>query len=208
MFNKDVETFYKASIISLFAAIIIAGFSFMMGKENLFLLLNINLGTIGDFVFNYITYLADGVVWAIFIIVVFIKRKRYLILSITTLLISTIISQGIKRYVFPVALRPTAGIKDISKIHTIPNVLVHEVGSFPSGHTTQIFAMFLLLCIFFNNKKMLWLGFIVALLVAYSRVYQAQHFPIDVAGGIVAALISVWLSMLIHNKRVKSFTIL
>lgn len=198
--NKDLETFYKANIISFFTAIVIAGFSFMYGKIPLFLLLNKNLGVTGDFIFNYATYLADGVVWVFFLAFVFFKRKKDFVMSISTLIISTIIAQGIKRYVLPNELRPTAAIKNNSLIHLIPGVDVAEVGSFPSGHTTQAFAMFLLLCIFFNNKKTLWLGFIVALAAAYSRVYQAQHFPIDVAGGIIAAIISVWLSWLLQQK--------
>lgn len=202
--NKDLETFYKANIICFFTTIIIGGFSFMYGKVPLFLLMNTNLGTIGDFIFNYATYLADGVVWGVFLLFLFFKRRKDFLLGLLTLIISTIIAQGIKRYVLPNELRPTAAIKETSLIHLIQGVDVAEVGSFPSGHTTQAFAMFLLLCIFYNNKKMLWLGFIVALVAAYSRVYQAQHFPIDVAGGIIAAIISVWLSIYVLAKAQKN----
>ena len=203
MFNNNFTTFYKASIISFFAAIFIGGFSFMIGKEHLFLLLNKDLGTVADFIFNYITYLGDGISLIPFFILVVIKKRKEIFITISSIIIATIIVQGIKRYVFPVEPRPTEAIKDLSQIHTIPNVLVHTIGSFPSGHTTQVFTMFLLLCIFYNNTKILWLGFIVALLVAYSRIYQAQHFPIDIAGGIMAALISVWVSLWIDIKLKK-----
>ena len=204
MYNNSLQTFYKASIISFFSAIIIGGFSFMYGKENLFLLLNTDLGATGDFIFKYATYFADGVVWIPFVVLVFIKKRKELLATISSIIISTVIAQGIKRYVLPVEPRPIVAIKDITQIHTIPNVFVHEVGSFPSGHTTQIFTMFLLLCICYNSNKILWFGFITSLLVAYSRVYQAQHFPIDVAGGIIAALISVWVSYFIQKEIQKN----
>ncbi len=200
MYNKGLQTFYKASIISFFSAIIIGGFSFMYGKEKLFLLLNTDLGTIGDYIFNYATYLADGVVWVPFVIWVFVKKRSNIIVTIFSIIITTVIAQGIKRYVLPIEPRPIVAITNRAVIHTIGGVEVAEVGSFPSGHTTQIFAMFLLLCICYSSNWLLWIGFITSMFVAYSRVYQAQHFPIDVAGGIVAALISVWSSYFIQIK--------
>jgi membrane-associated phospholipid phosphatase len=203
MYNNSLNTFYKASIISFFAAIIVGGFSLMMGKENLFLLLNNDVGNVADFVFNYITYLGDGLALIPFVAWVVWKKRNQFLLTISSIIISTIIAQGIKRFILPIEPRPVEAIKNLSIIHTIPNVFVHTIGSFPSGHTTQVFTTFLLLCIFCNNVKILWIGFTVSLLVAYSRVYQAQHFPIDVAGGIIAALISVWCSVWINNGHKK-----
>lgn len=202
MFRSELKTFRTASIISFTIAITIAIANFTVGKQNLFLYLNTDLGKIGDFIFNYITYLGDGTIWVIFIIGVYVQKRKYTLVSILSLIISTIIAQGIKRYILPVEPRPISDIANVSQIHTITGVYVHEVGSFPSGHTTQVFTMYLLLCLLYNNNRMLWIGLAAALLVAYSRVYQAQHFPIDVAGGIVAALISVWLSVALQSKKI------
>jgi membrane-associated phospholipid phosphatase len=51
------------------------------------------------------------------------------------------------------------------------------------------------------------LAFVVALLVGYSRIYLAQHFPLDVGGGIIVAICSVIVSVAVHkwfaNRQVK-----
>ena len=42
-----------------------------------------------------------------------------------------------------------------------------------------------------------------ALICGYSRIYLGQHFPLDIAGGIIAALLSVALSIQIRKKLFK-----
>lgn len=44
------------------------------------------------------------------------------------------------------------------------------------------------------------MGAIYAIACGYSRIYLAQHFPLDVAGGIMVAIITVLTSIYINNK--------
>ncbi len=193
--------FYKATIISLFTAIIIAGFSIILGKENLFLMLNADLGKFGDFFFTYATYLGDGIVWVIFVLFFLWKDRKQLLIIVLSIIISTIIVHFIKGSIFINQPRPLEALPALKNIiHTIPNITIHLVGSFPSGHTTQVFTMYLLLCLIYNKNWILRVGYILALIVGYSRAYQAQHFPIDIAGGIIAAIITVYSSIFISNK--------
>ena len=46
-------------------------------------------------------------------------------------------------------------------------------------------------------------GAIYALICGYSRIYLGQHFPLDIAGGIIAALLGVALSIQIRKKLFK-----
>jgi membrane-associated phospholipid phosphatase len=85
-------------------------------------------------------------------------------------------------------------------VHTIAGVEMHYGGSFPSGHTTQAFTMYFLLCILVEKKYIVYLGLLLSLIVGYSRVYQAQHFPIDVAGGIGVAIFTAFVSIWVQNK--------
>ncbi len=199
---------YKATIISLFTAIIIVGFSIILGKENLFLLLNTDLGNFGDFFFNYATYLGDGIIWLLFVLFFLWKDKKQLLLIALSIIISTIIVHFVKGSVFVNQPRPLEALPQLkSIIHTIPNITIHLVGSFPSGHTTQAFTMYLLMCCIYNKTWMVWVGYFLALLVGYSRIYQAQHFPIDVAGGILVAIITVYSSIYLNQKiyRIRKF---
>ena len=63
--------------------------------------------------------------------------------------------------------------------------------SFPSGHTMNGFAASL--SILYNNKRLGIPAVVLATLIAISRLYNFVHFPTDVIGGFIIALV---LSML------------
>jgi membrane-associated phospholipid phosphatase len=65
-------------------------------------------------------------------------------------------------------------------VNWVDGIDLYANHSFPSGHAAAAFTMFLLMSFFFNNKSLTAVFFILALLVAISRVYLFQHFLIDV----------------------------
>jgi membrane-associated phospholipid phosphatase len=77
------------------------------------------------------------------------------------------------------------------------------MSSFPSGHTMTTFCIYLSFCLLINKSWWLYTGLAYAMLVGYSRIYLAQHFPLDVAAGIIGAIVSTWLSLLIQNAVYK-----
>ncbi|MBX3041849.1 MAG: phosphatase PAP2 family protein [Bdellovibrionaceae bacterium] len=82
-----------------------------------------------------------------------------------------------------------------------PNLVVHQKSpaggySFPSNHSINTFALAAYLSFFIPFLRPLLFG--IAVLVAYSRVYNGVHFPSDViAGGLLGFIIGSLLARLI-----------
>lgn len=179
--------------------------SFLFGKNEFFLYLNFDGGALADFFFTYCTNLGDGIMWVPFILFFIFYKQKLLPLVIGAMLISTLFVQISKNYIYPNEARPIKAITEQVKIHTVKGVEVHTTNSFPSGHTTTVFCIFLLGCLFIPSIIFLIIGCTLALLTAYSRIYLAQHFPLDVGAGMITAVISIcislWIQRLFNNKQ-------
>ena len=179
--------------------------SWLMGKHAFFLLLNGNGGGWADYFFMWLTYLGDGWVWIPVFVFTWIHFRNRIGLVLLSVIISTLLSQTGKQILFPNELRPAAGEIARTEIHTVSGVELHTGNSFPSGHTTTAFTIFLLACIFIPNRITLLLGYCIALGVGYSRIYLAQHFPVDVAAGklvgVAAVLCSLYIEKLLPSKK-------
>lgn len=84
------------------------------------------------------------------------------------------------------------------KIYYVPEVTLAVNPSFPSGHTITAFTLGLLFAYFIPKKALSPVFLLMALLVAYSRIYLKQHFFEDTVAGsmigvIVTFFILVWL---------------
>lgn len=187
-------------ILSMLCALVLFIGSYAYGKNNFFLLLNTDLGIFGDNFFRFFSYLGDGLLW-IPLLVYFIYKegKKMLPFLISCFALSTAFTQVCKYLIVPDELRPTAAIAT-EVIHIVKGVTVHATASFPSGHTATAFVFYLIFCLVFKNDWWLIVGLLYALIVGYSRIYLAQHFPFDVAAGMVVALVSVIFSLIIQNK--------
>ena len=73
--------------------------------------------------------------------------------------------------------------------------------SFPSGHTYASFASALILC--FHKKNWGIAAFLLASLIAFSRLYLYVHYPTDVLAGILLGLLIGWLSHIIIQSLIR-----
>ncbi len=253
----NYRNFRLAAICVSAIAAAVFFFSFYLGKNELFLLLNTDLSSIGDFLFNYGTYAGDGMLWLVWLAAILYTKRRHLFpIIISSFLLSTLFTQVGKQLILPNTARPAEAIKlvalgvepndgikaingkpvttynemysiingvpigqkitttavrgdkeiaitmnidkDVS-VHVVPGVDVHSYGSFPSGHTATAFTFALLIALLIRSAGISIVCVLVAVFVGYTRVYLSQHFPLDVAAGMIVAVLSVALSIRIQK---------
>jgi len=73
--------------------------------------------------------------------------------------------------------------------------------SFPSDHTTVVFATSL--AVYFYNKKLGLVLLGMSLLIGFARIYVGVHYPIDVLGGIILGCLCALIFYLIFNRKKK-----
>jgi undecaprenyl-diphosphatase len=76
--------------------------------------------------------------------------------------------------------------------------------SFPSGHTTEAFAVAFALIFFTSDKYISYLVLIWAMLVAYSRIVLGVHFPSDILVAIMIALFTTLSTKFLFNKCLRT----
>ena len=141
---------------------------------------------VGDIFFRYITWGGDGILIGIVCFVFLFVRLRYgILLSLVSFISAFFVSLLKQFYDEPRPSRYFAG-QDVNWVDGIDLYANH---SFPSGHAAAAFTMFLLMSFFFNNKSLTAVFFVLALLVAISRVYLFQHFLIDVWVGSLCGVV-------------------
>jgi undecaprenyl-diphosphatase len=83
------------------------------------------------------------------------------------------------------------------RVHCVGKILREH--SFPSGHAATAFAAAAIVALLFGGYY--YLGFIPALLVAYSRMYMGVHFPSDVLGGAVLGSAAALLVIVFFRQK-------
>ncbi len=200
---KNTDNFFRFYFLPLLL-FWLAGLFFLISKgyNNSFLILNGLNHTWLDIPMMAITMLADAGFIACLFIFIFIKKQPYqLIMLLITIIVSGIIAQLFKNFVFSDWHRPPYLFKE--QIHTVGKYILNH-HSFPSGHSTTISAVFTMLAYFRKEHKGEMLIYaILCPAIAYTRIYLGVHFLGDVIAGIVLG----FLCSLILLILIKAFEI-
>ncbi len=161
-----------------------------MFDQQLFLLIHNLAGKsrlldfLGIFLADYFGYLL--VLTAVVIIAMESDwRKRFANFSVLAL--SLIISRGIiTEIIRAIYYRP----RPFLALNFEPLVAEINHGAFPSGHAAFYFA--LAGVIWLLDKKWGWRFLIAASLMGLARVFVGVHWPLDIIGGAIVGIASVW----------------
>ena len=163
-----------------------------------------NLRTpIGDVVVPLITRLGDaGIIWIILMVLLLIipKTRKTGVIMMAALLVDVLLCNVfIKNLV--ARTRPF-------DVNTAVQLLVAKPRdySFPSGHTAASFAS--VTALYLAGEKKLWkIALVLAVLIAFSRLYLYVHYPTDVLGGIITGAIAGYigykLTFIVQSKHRK-----
>jgi membrane-associated phospholipid phosphatase len=147
-----------------------------------------------DTFFIYLTFMGDGL-FTILVCLIFLLMRRWsrACQVISAFLLSALVAQILKT-VFSMP-RPKQFFSPGQYPYFIDGVTHIGFSSFPSGHSTSIFALATLLALFEKNRKGKLAYLLVAVAVGYSRIYLGQHFLGDVLTG---SCIGVLTAVLVH----------
>ncbi len=195
LYNKN-----KVFFLGFFAFILLLLFIVLRYKKpEGFYLLNEYHISILTYFFIYATYLGDGFFCLAVGILLFLFKRRFSgFLVIVSYALSGIIAQILKYYVEEP--RPAILLKDSDYRYFIDDVTLHNLHAFPSGHTASAFALAAILSFSIKKKQYSILFLLGAILVGYSRIYLAQHFPDDVLAGAIIGIASAIICQVFFEK--------
>lgn len=150
-----------------------------------------------DFFFKYATFLGDGIFYGIILIPLLFISVRWSITGLLAYSFSGLVAQAIK-HIFAMP-RPKAFF-DYIDLNFVENVTMYSNYSFPSGHTTSAFSLFLLLAFITKKPSFSILFILLAIIVGISRVYLFQHFYSDIYAGSIIGVLFTYLVILIMQK--------
>ena len=179
----------------------------IFSKTELYFAINHLHTVFTDVFFASFTILGASIGCIIIVLITFLINFRSGFLLASSYIITFIISQTIKHLVK--APRPHLFFsKKLHDIYLIKGVVMLNTNSFPSGHSVSAFTAAVVFTYAAKNKRwgVFWL--LIAVLIAYSRMYLSEHFLQDVtAGSALGVLITVfWLSWIdrqpfLHTKK-------
>ena len=150
-----------------------------------------------DFIFPIITTLGNaGAVWLVIglCLVITKKYRRYGILLFITLALTYSLGEFVIK---PIVARPRPFLGFPGQVLLISPP--HSY-SFPSGHAASSFAAATVL--WRTNRKFGSVGFVLAVLIAFSRVFLFVHYPSDVLAGAILGVLCALLTCFVLRRPI------
>jgi len=176
-------------------------------REQIYFEVNGYHDSFADVFFTYATDLGAGISIIVLTIIFLLINYRKAFLLISSFTITSLLSTVAKNIFH--SPRPYLYFKaDLNHIYLVKGEHMLSNNSFPSGHTIEAFTLAVVLSYVTPNKRWGFIFLLLAIAVAYSRMYLSEHFFEDVtAGSIIATMATVmWLTFIdsqpfLHHAR-------
>lgn len=160
-----------------------------------------------DVIMTFVTKLGNGgAIWILAAIILFAipKTRKSGAILVIALIIDVILCNGILKNLF-CRIRPCNINTSVQLLITRPSDF-----SFPSGHTSASFAAVASL-FFAKERKLFKPAFVLATLIAFSRMYLYVHYPTDILAGIVVGVLAGYMGYFIvcrlEKCKIKSLVV-
>lgn len=180
--------------------------------ERLFLWLNFDGGTVTDWVMSAIS---GAVMWIpLYLFIAWIVQRKYGWKSLATFVVCLALAMGLADMLcgifkhtgllknlwadFPARHRPMFDLA----VRELAHVVSYAHGPFGtvSAHAATTAALGILSALAIRKRWYSWTITFIVLLISYSRIYLACHFPQDIALGLAVGLISGGAMYLLWRK--------
>lgn len=152
-------------------------------------------GSVLTALFQFFTIIGEGgAVWIAGGILLLVRKKqrKYGIIVLLSLLLCLVFGNGVLKHAVA-RPRPCWRHPEVEMLISVPTDF-----SFPSGHTFSSFAA--AVSIAYWNKRFGIAAFLLAVIIAASRMYFFVHYPTDIAAGAVFGSMLAVVSIVIVEK--------
>ncbi len=196
---RTVARFLFVAVLLLLPAIVAVSTT---DRISLHLSINAFHAPWADTFFRFATHLADGLV-PVLVAILFLLMgtwRSFLMVAVSCAG-SALVTQFLKRLVFPGMHRPGKFREELVDLHWLTDLDLNMYYSFPSGHATSAFSLSMALTVLAAKPRWAPLLALVAAVLAFSRVYLSQHFTEDIIAG---AVVGMGVTMLVYHWLFRS----
>ena len=137
--------------------------------------------------------------------IVFLRDRKKFMKIFVVVLIVFLLHFFITDVVIKVALGSIIGIRErpyIAYSELNPIGEKYQDSSFPSGHMASLTGVIFVFIYYFRKNWWIWaLGIFAVLLMAFSRMHNAMHYPFDILGGIAFGIAYGMIAVFLYKKE-------